>query len=586
MTNIQIVELPVEKIARNPQQPRGKVTQRDVRALAANVKDNGVEQAIKVRPGENGDFLLIFGERRLEAARAAGLTTIPAMIADLEGDAEAIAKASRLAALRENILREDLTTMETARAFAALAADGLTPTKIAKEFGNEYRRAMISNLITLTALPRKAHDLIDKEHLPQAIARLLLNVHKLDKAVAKRAIDSIAANAKKPSTFRTPKTIVEAALESATVQLSSFGGPPIFPYRWLHGETREAPMTTINPDESTSTKIVEVRACSNCPVHIQHDRATYCGGLDCYTAKCGEWDRECAKTAAGRLGIPLMGDGETVTPLFITFTNDERIADAVAAKEDHLRIMPGAQEGGPNVYSDQILGVKNIHLATTDPDALEITGKGVAITLGDESDEQRAARLQTEYEEARRNREAKGRILKSEGDVCWLLHNVAKTLGLHLKVKLPTVRFIADYINDKTRQELMPKGLLNGWRQEYVEAMPKRPNTGHLNELIALCLLIGAFDEGNAVASNNRCHVDNAARACKKLAGDLGAKLPKTFDRVPVRTTFSNCHNCGRNSGSRKAVTLVEQKQDGWVVTDAGVVACFNENCHKALEIG
>ncbi len=495
MTTKQIVELPIEKIARNPQQPRGTVTKASVRTLATNVKDNGIEQAIKVRPGTNGDFLLIFGERRLEAARAAGLTTIPAMISILEGDAEAIAKASRLAALRENILREDLTPMETGRAFAALAADGLTPTKIAEEFGNEYRRAMISNLITLTALPRKAHDLIDREQLPQAVARLLLNVCKLDKAVANQAIKNIAENAKKPSTFRTPKSIVEAALESSTVKLSSFGGPPIFPYKWLHGETREAPLTTTNADESTSTKVVEIRACSNCPVHIQHDRATYCGDLDCYTAKCGEWDRECAKTAAGRLGIPLMGDGETITPLFITFTNDERIADTVAAKESHLRIRPGVQEGRSNIYSEQILGAKNIHIATIDPDALEITGKGVAITLGDESEEQRAARLQTEYEEARRNREAKGRILKSESDLRWLLHNVAKTLGLHLKVKLPTVRFIAAYINDKTCKELMPKGLLNGWRQEYVEAMPKRPNTGHLNELIALCLLIGAFDD-------------------------------------------------------------------------------------------
>lgn len=105
--------LSLDRIVANPNQPRKMFDEGALAELAASIRERGVMEPIVVRPKE-GKFEIVAGERRYRAARLAGLTEIPVVIRELS-DAEAAAEA-----LLENFQREDLTTIEKARAIQGL----------------------------------------------------------------------------------------------------------------------------------------------------------------------------------------------------------------------------------------------------------------------------------------------------------------------------------------------------------------------------------------------------------------------------------------------------------------------------------
>ncbi|MGH9375012.1 MAG: ParB/RepB/Spo0J family partition protein, partial [Terriglobia bacterium] len=106
-------QIPIDAIDPNPFQPRRTIAAERLKELADSILSSGVVQPIVVR--KSGDrYQLIAGERRWRAARAANLEAIPAVVRDLSD------RESLEVALTENLLREDLSPMETARAYQAL----------------------------------------------------------------------------------------------------------------------------------------------------------------------------------------------------------------------------------------------------------------------------------------------------------------------------------------------------------------------------------------------------------------------------------------------------------------------------------
>src|SRR5581483_445178 len=161
-----LLEVPVDGVAPNPRQPRTSFEDESLEALAVSIREVGVLQPIVVRRGERG-YELIAGERRLRAARLAGLATIPAVVRESD-DADALREA-----LIENIHREDLNPIELAEAFRELLEElGLKQETLAERLG--VSRSHVANTIRLLALPADVQQLLAERKIQAGHGRALL----------------------------------------------------------------------------------------------------------------------------------------------------------------------------------------------------------------------------------------------------------------------------------------------------------------------------------------------------------------------------------------------------------------------------
>ena len=166
---IQVVEVPMEAILVNPEQPRKIFRQEELEELSKSIQDYGVLQPIILTPYGEGRYVLIAGERRFRAATLAGLTKMPAIIKELEEEEAA------LIALVENVQREDLNYIEEARAYKKLMDDfDLTQGQIAQKVGKQ--QSTISNKIRILSLPPEIQEVLTENKLTERHARALLKL--------------------------------------------------------------------------------------------------------------------------------------------------------------------------------------------------------------------------------------------------------------------------------------------------------------------------------------------------------------------------------------------------------------------------
>jgi ParB family chromosome partitioning protein len=176
-------QVPVDAIRPNPLQPRRHFDPDALAELAESIRTHGVLQPLVVRTVENG-YELVAGERRLRAAKLAGLATVPALVRDFEG-------SERLeVALTENLARADLSPVESARALALLVEDlGCPKAEVARRVGRS--RSSVANLIRLLELPDEVLAMIDRGDLSEGHGRALLMCKDEDLRIllARRARD-------------------------------------------------------------------------------------------------------------------------------------------------------------------------------------------------------------------------------------------------------------------------------------------------------------------------------------------------------------------------------------------------------------
>src|SRR5690349_7769085 len=135
-------QVPVESIQRNPRQPRENFDFEELENLAGSIREHGVIQPLVVSPGKNGTFTLIAGERRLQAARKAGLKTVPVVVR------HATDQQLLELALIENVQRADLNAIEEAEAYQHLAKEfKLSHETIASRVGKS--RVAVTNTLRL-----------------------------------------------------------------------------------------------------------------------------------------------------------------------------------------------------------------------------------------------------------------------------------------------------------------------------------------------------------------------------------------------------------------------------------------------------
>lgn len=164
----RVYTLPVAQVKANPHQPRREFDELALKELAASLKTNGVIQPIVVRKAGDG-YELIAGERRLRAAKLAGLETVPAIVKDVDGLTQA------QLALVENIQRENLNPIDRAEAYKVLLDQmGLSHAELALRLGED--RSSISNHLRLLELAVPVRELLRSGKLSLGHAKVLAGV--------------------------------------------------------------------------------------------------------------------------------------------------------------------------------------------------------------------------------------------------------------------------------------------------------------------------------------------------------------------------------------------------------------------------
>ena len=162
-------ELPVDAIKPNPRQPRNVFDEDELAELVHSISEVGLLQPIVVRPDGSNSYELIMGERRLRATKAAGLTTIPAIIRDT-ADVDMLRDA-----LLENLHRSQLNPLEEAAAYQQLLDDfGCTHEELADRLGRS--RPQISNTLRLLRLSPAVQRRVAAGVLTAGHARALVSV--------------------------------------------------------------------------------------------------------------------------------------------------------------------------------------------------------------------------------------------------------------------------------------------------------------------------------------------------------------------------------------------------------------------------
>jgi ParB family chromosome partitioning protein len=171
-----VQELRIDHIIPNRYQPRKTFSEEELSQLAESIKENGLIQPILVRRRGDGIFELIAGERRLRAARLAGLTSIRAIIRNSSDE-----QAMELA-LVENLQRQDLNPIEAARAYQRLITEfGFTQDGVAQRIGKD--RSSVANIARLLNLPTEIQQLIESGALTTGHAKVLLGLPGLEPQV-------------------------------------------------------------------------------------------------------------------------------------------------------------------------------------------------------------------------------------------------------------------------------------------------------------------------------------------------------------------------------------------------------------------
>ena len=175
-----VVQISIELIEENPYQTRYHFSDQALEELASSIRVNGVVQPVVVRPGGDGRFLLILGERRCRASKLAGKTTIPAIVRRVSDQ-----QAAEMTVV-ENLQRQDLNCIEQASAFSKLSRDfGLTQEQIGQRVG--VSRESVSNYMRLLKLPAAVLQHLQEGRLGFSEARVLLQL--LDPTLIEKVAD-------------------------------------------------------------------------------------------------------------------------------------------------------------------------------------------------------------------------------------------------------------------------------------------------------------------------------------------------------------------------------------------------------------
>jgi ParB family chromosome partitioning protein len=223
-----IAEIEIDKVQPNPYQPRMDFDQQALDELKQSIAERGLVQPITVRRGRDGTYQLISGERRVRAAREAGLARIPAYIIEVKTDEEMLELA-----LIENLQREHLNPVEVAISYQRLINEcSFTQEEVAKKVSKD--RTTVTNFLRLLKLPAQIQQSLRKGDVSMGHARALVNLPDdktqlrvwrriQQKGLSVRQVEEIVRRIGTPAmTQRKPAGPALTVLEGSTLVLENF----------------------------------------------------------------------------------------------------------------------------------------------------------------------------------------------------------------------------------------------------------------------------------------------------------------------------------------------------------------------------
>jgi ParB family chromosome partitioning protein len=170
-----IVNLDINNVVPNPRQPRTHFTKESLHELSESIKVQGIIEPILTRM-RDGKYELVAGERRLRAAKMAGIAAIPAIVKDFTDE------QSLELSLIENLQREDLNPIDEAEGYSRLSSEfGLTQEEISKRVGKD--RSTVANMVRLLSLPKPIKESLRKSEITVGHARPLLGLEDAEKQI-------------------------------------------------------------------------------------------------------------------------------------------------------------------------------------------------------------------------------------------------------------------------------------------------------------------------------------------------------------------------------------------------------------------
>lgn len=234
VTSEQVIELSIDLIRPNRNQPRQGFDEALLEELSESIRYYGILQPLLVRKTSEG-YELIAGERRWRAARMAGLQTVPAIVRKLS------LEEMTEVALIENVQRENLNAVEEGHAYALLLSKfGLTQEQLAERIGRS--RSHIANFLRITRLPKRVQESITQEVISMGQAKPILSLETeeemqraadyiIDHELSARQAEALVARLKKDPEALTkkekPPTPKNPFVEDAEDRLKMMFGAPV-----------------------------------------------------------------------------------------------------------------------------------------------------------------------------------------------------------------------------------------------------------------------------------------------------------------------------------------------------------------------
>ena len=204
-----VSDIAIEDLSPGQFQPRKKMYKSTLEELAESIKEQGVLQPLVVRRQASGRFELVVGERRWRAAQIAGLSTVPAIVRELDND------ESAKIALIENIQREDLNALDQARGLQRLQSEfNLSQDALARSVGKS--RPSVTNLLRLLNLVPEVQALLEDSKIEMGHARALLSADQnkqlqlanevIKKSLSVRQTEALVGSKKTPTPTKVNQT--------------------------------------------------------------------------------------------------------------------------------------------------------------------------------------------------------------------------------------------------------------------------------------------------------------------------------------------------------------------------------------------
>ena len=228
---VSVTQIPLGDLAPGQYQPRTKMHKSTLEELSQSIKEQGILQPLVVRRLASGRFEIVVGERRWRAAQLAGISTVPAIIRDLNNDETA------KIALIENLQREDLNALDQAKGLFRLQREfNLTQEELGAAVGKS--RSTVTNLLRLLSLSSEVQSLLEEGKIEMGHARSLLTLSEevqlqcaqrvISESLSVRECETMVSGLSgvekkdtKPQTQRDPNTV------SLEKELSEILGSPV-----------------------------------------------------------------------------------------------------------------------------------------------------------------------------------------------------------------------------------------------------------------------------------------------------------------------------------------------------------------------